>query len=30
MTDYSVSVIEYGYVDQFPASNLFAAQPNEG
>jgi glyoxylase-like metal-dependent hydrolase (beta-lactamase superfamily II) len=23
-------VLEYGFVDQFPASNLFAAQPNEG
>ena len=30
MTDYSIWVLEYGYVDQFPASNLFAAQPNEG
>ena len=30
MTDYSISVIEYGYVDQFPASNLFAAQPHQG
>jgi len=30
VTDYSVWVLEYGYVDQFPASNLFAAQPNEG
>ncbi|MGH3246965.1 MAG: N-acyl homoserine lactonase family protein [Trebonia sp.] len=30
MTDYSISVLEYGFVDQFPASNLFAAQPNEG
>ena len=30
MTDYSIWVLEYGYVDQFPASNLFAAQPNAG
>ena len=30
MTDYSIWVLEYGFVDQFPASNLFAAQPNEG
>ena len=30
VSDYSVSVLEYGFVDQFPASNLFAAQPNEG
>jgi glyoxylase-like metal-dependent hydrolase (beta-lactamase superfamily II) len=30
VTDYSVWVLEYGFVDQFPASNLFAAQPNEG
>jgi hypothetical protein len=28
--DYSIWVLEYGYVDRFPASNLFAAQPNEG
>lgn len=27
---YSIWVLEYGYVDRFPASNLFAAQPNEG
>jgi N-acyl homoserine lactone hydrolase len=27
---YSLWVVEYGYVDTFPASNLFAAQPNEG
>jgi glyoxylase-like metal-dependent hydrolase (beta-lactamase superfamily II) len=30
MSDYSISLIEYGYVDRFPASNLFAAQPFEG
>ena len=30
MTEYSVRVLEYGFVDQFPASNLFAAQPTEG
>lgn len=30
MTDYSIWVLEYGFVDRFPASNLFAAQPNEG
>jgi len=30
MSDYSVWVVEYGYIDRFPASNLFAAQPNEG
>ncbi|HVT67479.1 MAG TPA: N-acyl homoserine lactonase family protein [Trebonia sp.] len=30
MTDYSIWVLEYGFVDKFPASNLFAAQPNEG
>ena len=30
MTGYSIWVLEYGYVDEFPASNLFAAQPNEG
>jgi N-acyl homoserine lactone hydrolase len=28
--DYAISVIEYGYVAQFPASNLFAAQPHAG
>jgi glyoxylase-like metal-dependent hydrolase (beta-lactamase superfamily II) len=28
--DYAITVLEYGYVDQFPASSLFAAQPNEG
>ena len=27
---WSISILEYGYVDRFPASNLFAAQPNEG
>ena len=27
---YSIWILEYGYVDRFPASNLFAAQPNEG
>ncbi|WP_432839716.1 N-acyl homoserine lactonase family protein [Dactylosporangium sp. CA-092794] len=26
----SIWILEYGYVDAFPASNLFAAQPNEG
>jgi N-acyl homoserine lactone hydrolase len=30
MSDHSVWVLEYGFVDRFPASNLFAAQPNEG
>jgi glyoxylase-like metal-dependent hydrolase (beta-lactamase superfamily II) len=30
VTDYSVWVLEYGFVEAFPASNLFAAQPNEG
>jgi N-acyl homoserine lactone hydrolase len=30
MTAFSIWVLEYGYVDCFPASNLFAAQPNEG
>lgn len=30
MADYSIQVIEYGYVDQFPASNLLAAQPHAG
>lgn len=30
MTAYSILLIEYGYVDRFPASNLFAAQPFEG
>lgn len=28
--NWSIWIIEYGYVDRFPASNLFAAQPNEG
>jgi glyoxylase-like metal-dependent hydrolase (beta-lactamase superfamily II) len=28
--NWSVWIVEYGYVDRFPASNLFAAQPNEG
>jgi N-acyl homoserine lactone hydrolase len=27
---YSIWILEYGYVDRFPASNLFAAQPNLG
>ncbi|MET0417202.1 MAG: MBL fold metallo-hydrolase, partial [Actinoplanes sp.] len=27
---WSIWILEYGYVDRFPASNLFAAQPNEG
>jgi N-acyl homoserine lactone hydrolase len=27
---YSIWILEYGYVERFPASNLFAAQPNEG
>jgi N-acyl homoserine lactone hydrolase len=27
---YSIWVLEYGFVDRFPASNIFAAQPNEG
>lgn len=30
MTDYQIRVIEYGYVEQFPASNLLAAQPHQG
>ena len=30
MTAHSIWLVEYGYVDRFPASNLFAAQPNEG
>lgn len=30
MADHSIWVVEYGYIDRFPASNLFAAQPNEG
>jgi N-acyl homoserine lactone hydrolase len=29
VTEYSIWMLEYGYVDRFPASNLFAAQPNE-
>lgn len=27
---WSLWILEYGYVDRFPASNLFAAQPGEG
>jgi N-acyl homoserine lactone hydrolase len=27
---WSIWVLEYGFVDRFPASNLFAGQPNEG
>jgi N-acyl homoserine lactone hydrolase len=30
MSGHSIWVLEYGFVDRFPASNLFAAQPNEG
>ncbi|MEJ1229726.1 MAG: N-acyl homoserine lactonase family protein [Galbitalea sp.] len=30
MPDYSIWIVEYGYIDQFPASNMFTAQPNEG
>ena len=30
MSAHSIWLVEYGYVDEFPASNLFAAQPNEG
>ncbi len=30
MTDYQISVIEYGFVERFPASNLLAAQPHQG
>jgi glyoxylase-like metal-dependent hydrolase (beta-lactamase superfamily II) len=30
VADYSIWVLEYGYVDKFPVSNLLAAQPNEG
>jgi glyoxylase-like metal-dependent hydrolase (beta-lactamase superfamily II) len=30
VSDYSIWVLEYGFVDRFPASNLFAAQPNKG
>ncbi|MDQ7910451.1 N-acyl homoserine lactonase family protein [Phytohabitans sp. ZYX-F-186] len=28
--NWSIWILEYGFVDRFPASNLFAAQPNEG
>lgn len=28
--NHSIWILEYGYVDRFPASNLFAAQPFEG
>jgi glyoxylase-like metal-dependent hydrolase (beta-lactamase superfamily II) len=28
--NWSLWILEYGYVDRFPAGNLFAAQPNEG
>jgi len=28
--NWSIWILEYGYVDRFPAGNLFAAQPNEG
>jgi glyoxylase-like metal-dependent hydrolase (beta-lactamase superfamily II) len=30
MTDYSIWVLEYGYVDAFPASSLMIAQPHQG
>jgi len=30
MSDYSIWVLEYGYVDRFPASSLLAAQPHQG
>jgi N-acyl homoserine lactone hydrolase len=30
MADYSIWVLEYGYVDQFPASSLLTAQPHQG
>lgn len=30
MANHSIWIVEYGYIDRFPASNLFAAQPNEG
>jgi glyoxylase-like metal-dependent hydrolase (beta-lactamase superfamily II) len=30
VSDHSIWLLEYGYVDRFPASNLFAAQPFEG
>jgi glyoxylase-like metal-dependent hydrolase (beta-lactamase superfamily II) len=28
--NWSIWILEYGYVDRFPASNLFASHPNEG
>jgi glyoxylase-like metal-dependent hydrolase (beta-lactamase superfamily II) len=30
MTDYSIWVLEYGYVDGFPASSLMITQPHQG
>lgn len=30
MTDFSIWVLEYGYVDRFPASSLLSAQPHQG
>jgi N-acyl homoserine lactone hydrolase len=30
VSDYSIWILEYGYIDRYPASNLFAAQPFEG
>jgi N-acyl homoserine lactone hydrolase len=30
MADYSIWVLEYGYVDRFPASSLLTAQPHQG
>jgi N-acyl homoserine lactone hydrolase len=30
VTDYSIWVLEYGYVDKFPASSLLIAQPHQG
>jgi N-acyl homoserine lactone hydrolase len=30
MTDYSIWVLEYGFVDKYPASSLFIAQPHQG
>ena len=30
VADYSIWVLEYGYVDQFPTSSLLAAQPHQG
>jgi N-acyl homoserine lactone hydrolase len=30
LTDYSIWVLEYGYVDRFPASSLLIAQPHQG